>query len=84
MANSSASVVNTLTILCIVLVTGLLCKWMCEMDVATWFLILVSEMTIAKDVLDNALSVMLSSSSMCFLIFEKHGWNENLSGDFLV
>ena len=45
---------------------------------------LVSEMTIAKDVLDNALSVMLSSSSMCFLIFEKHGWNENLSGDFLV
>ena len=35
MANSSASVVNTLTILCIVLVTGLLCKWMCEMDVAT-------------------------------------------------
>ena len=79
MANSSALVVKTLTALCIVLVTGLLCEWMCKMDVATWFLILASEMTIAEDMLDDVLSVVLSSSSMCSLVFEEHGWNVNLS-----
>jgi len=36
-------------------------------------------MTIAEDMLDDVLSVVLSSSSMWSLVFEEYGWNENLS-----
>ena len=58
MANNSASVVVTLTTLWIVLMTGLLCKWMCNIDVATWFLMLVLDTTIKEEGFDDALNVM--------------------------
>ena len=57
--NSSASVVVTLTTWWIVLMTGLSCEWICAIEVATWFLMLASEMTIEEEGLDNTLKVML-------------------------
>ena len=47
-ANNSASVVITLTTLWIVLMIDLLCKYICKMDVMTWFLILASETIIEE------------------------------------
>ena len=42
---------------------------MCEMEVATWFLMLVSNTTIVEKGLENALNVTSSKFFICFLIF---------------
>ena len=59
---------------------GLLKKWMCEMEVATWFLILASDTTMDEKELEDALSVISSKFSMYFLTFEEQGWKEKQSG----
>ena len=79
-ANNSASVVMTLTTQWIVLMTNLSCKWIYDIEVATWFLMLASEMTMEEKGLDNVLKVMLLRFLMWFLMFEKRRWNENQSG----
>ena len=66
-ANNLASVVVTLIALCMVLTTGLLKEWIWEIDVAMWFLILVSDTMIVKVGLDKALSAILSNFLICFL-----------------
>ena len=76
--NNSALVVVILTTLWIVLMTELLCEWICEMDIVIWFLILVSETIIKEDIFKDALNIVLSNFFMCFLIFEEHRWKENL------
>jgi len=81
MANSLASVVVTLTVLWIVLMTGLLCEWIYTIDMATWFLILASDTTIEDEGLEDTLNVMSSRFLMWFLIFEEHRWNEKWSGN---
>ena len=53
---------------------------MCEMEVVTWFLILVSDTTINQKGSEDALSVISSKFSMCFSTFEKWGWKEKWSG----
>ena len=77
MANNSASVVVTLTALWIVLMTGLSYEWMCKIDVAMWFLILVSDTIMEEEEFDDALNAISSKSLMCFLIFEECRWKEN-------
>ena len=56
--NNSALVVMTLTAQWIVLMTDLLCKWIYNIEVVTWFLMLASEMTMEEERLDNALNIM--------------------------
>lgn len=58
--NNLALVAVILTALWIVLMIGLLCEWICDIKVATWFLILVSETTIEEKEFDNALNVISS------------------------
>ena len=70
-ANNSASVVVTLIALCMVLITGLLKEWMWEIDVAMWFLMLASDTMIVEVGLDDALSAISSSLSICFLTQDK-------------
>ena len=76
MANNSASVVVILTALWIILMTSLSYEWMCEIDVATWFLILVSDTTMEEKEFDNALNTISSNFSMCLLVFEECEWKE--------
>ena len=47
-----------LTALCIVLMTGLLKECIYRINVVMWVLILASEMTIAKEGLDDALNTL--------------------------
>ena len=61
-ANSLALVEVILTTWWIILMISLLYKWICDIDIATWFLILVSEMTIEEAKLDDALRVILLSA----------------------
>ena len=70
-ANNLASVVVTLIALCMVLTTGLLKEWMWEIDVAMWFLMLASDTMIVEIRLDDALSAISSSFSICFLTQDK-------------
>ena len=79
-AKSSASAVVILIALCKVLMTGLLKEWMCEIEVVTWFLMLVSDTTIVKEGLEDTLNVTSSKFFICFLIFIRQGWKENWSG----
>ena len=72
-ANSLASVVVILTALWIILMTSLLYEWMCKIDVVTCFLILALDMTMEEKWFDNALNAILSSFSMCLLVFEECG-----------
>ena len=44
---------------------------MCEMEVATWFLILASNTTMDEKGSENALSIISSKFSMYFLMFEE-------------
>ena len=76
MANSSALVVVILIALCSVLTTGLLKKWICEIKVVMWFLILVSDTMIVDKGLDDALSAISFNFSICFLILEEWKWKE--------
>ena len=80
MAKSSALAVVILIALYRVLMIGLLKEWMCEMEVATWFIILASNMTMDEKVSKDALSMVSSKFSMCFLMFEERGWKEKRSG----
>jgi len=64
-----------------VLMTGLLKEWMWEIDVVTWFLMLVSDTTIVEVGLDEALSTISSSFSICFLTQDKRKWKEKQSGN---
>ena len=50
------------------------------MEVATWFLMLVSDTTIVEKRLDDALNMILSKFFMCFLTFVRQGWKEKWSG----
>ena len=50
------------------------------MEVATWFLMLVSDTTIVEKRLDDALNMILSKFFMCFLTFIRRKWKENWSG----
>jgi len=79
-ANSSVSVVVILTALWIILIMDLLCEWICDIDMATWFLMLVLDTTIEDEEFDNALNMMSLRFLMWFLIFEEHRWKENQSG----
>ena len=75
-ANNLASVIVTLTTLCIVLTTYLLKEYICEIDVVMWFLILALEMTIVEEGLDDALNALSSNFSICFLMFGEWEWKE--------
>lgn len=59
---------------------GLSCKWICDIDMTTWFLMLVLDTTIEDEVFDDALNVMSLRFLMWFLTFEEHEWKENWSG----
>ena len=59
--------------------TGLSYEWMCDIDVVTWFLILVSDTTMEEEGFDDTLNIILSRFFIWFLIFEEHGWKENQS-----
>jgi len=78
-ANSLVLVVVTLTALWIILIMGLSCEWICDIDMATWFLILVLNTTIEDEGFDDALNVMSLRFLMWFLTFEEHEWKENWS-----
>ena len=78
--NSSASVAVTLTALWIVLMTDLLCEWIYDIDMATWFLMLALDITMEDKGLDDALNMMSLRFLMWFLVFEEYGWKENWSG----
>ena len=79
-AKSSASAVVILIALCKVLTTGLLKEWICEMEVATWFLMLASDTTIVEKELEHILNVTSSKFFICFLMFIRQGWKENWFG----
>jgi len=57
--------------------TGLLKEWMWEIDVVMWFLMLVSDTTIVEVGLDEALSTISSSFSICFLTQDKRNGKKN-------
>ena len=78
-ANNLASVIVTLTTLCIVLTTGLLKECIFEINMVTWFLILASETTITEEGLNDALNTLLSNFLICFLIFGEQEWKEKWS-----
>ena len=69
--NNLVSVVVILIALCIVLTAGLLKEWIWEINVVTWFMILVSDTTIVEKGLDEALSTISSNFSICFLVLEE-------------
>ena len=69
MANNLALVVITLTAWWIILIIGLLYEWMCDIEVATWFLILVSEITTEEKGLEETLKVILLRFLIWFLMF---------------
>ena len=75
-ANNLTSVIVILTALWMVLMTGLLKEWIWEIDVATWFLILVSNTTVVEEGLDNALNTISSKFSICFITLEEWRWKE--------
>ena len=77
MANSSTSVEMTFIAQWIVLMVGLLCMWIYEMDIATRFFMFVSNITIDEK-LDEAVKVILSRFLIWFLTFFSHKWKENL------
>ena len=77
---SSALAMVILITLCKVLMTGLLKKWICEIEVVTWFLMLVSDTTIVEKGLEDTLNITSSKFFICFLIFIRWGWKENWSG----
>ena len=77
---SLASAVVILIALYKVLTTGLSKEWMCEMEVVTWFLMLVSNTTIVEKGLEDTLNMTSSKFFMCFLTFIRWGWKENQSG----
>ena len=79
MANNSASVVVTLIALCLVLMTGLLKKWICDIKVAIWFLILASDTMIVDKGLDDTLNTISSNFSIYFLVLEEQKWKEKQS-----
>ena len=60
MVKSLGSVVVILTAWWIVLITGLSCEWICNIEIATLFLILVSDITMEEWGLEDTLIVMLS------------------------
>ena len=68
-----------LTTLYIVLMTGLLKECICEINVVMWFLILASEVMIAKKGLDDALNTLSSNFSICSLTFGEWEWKEKQS-----
>ena len=70
-ANNLALVVVTLIVLYIVLITDLLKKWIWEINMVTYFLMLVSDTTIVEVGLNEALSIISSSFSICFLALEE-------------
>ena len=78
-AKSMASAVVILITLYKVLTTGLLKEWMCKMEVATWFLMLVSDTTIVEKGLEYTLNMTSFKFFMCFLTFVRWGWKENWS-----
>ena len=73
-AKSSASAVVMLMALWRVLTMGLLKEWMCNMDIATWFFMLVSDTMMDEKGLEEALIVISSKFSMCFWMFKVWGW----------
>ena len=77
---SSALAMVILITLCKVLMTGLLKKWICEIEVVTWFLMLVSDTTIVEKGLEDTLNITSSKFFICFLIFIRWEWKENWSG----
>ena len=83
-ANNLASVVVTLTALWMVLMTGLLKEWIWEIKVVTWYLILASDTMIVEERLNDALNVISSKFSICFLILEEWEWKEKWSENKLT
>jgi len=71
--NNLAAVVVTLIALCMVLMIGLLKKWIWEINVAMWFMILASDTMIVEEGLDEALSAILSNFLIWFLLLEERG-----------
>jgi len=57
---------------------GLLYMWMCEMDIATWFLMLISNMTMAKEGLEEAVRMMSLRFLIWILTLFSYRWKENL------
>ena len=57
----------------------LLKEWMCEIEVATWFLILTSDTTMDQKGSEDALSVIYFKLSMYFLTFKEQGWKKKQS-----
>ena len=78
-ARSLASVGVTFMAWCSILITGLSCMWIYEMDVAMLFLMLVLDMTRDVEELDDTLRVRSSRIWMWFLTFFSHEWKEILS-----
>ena len=78
-AKSLASIVVIFTIWWIVLMISLLCKWICNIEIATLFLMLASERTIEEWELLEALMAMLSRLCIWFLILWVYAWKENWS-----
>ena len=62
-----------------ILMTGLLCIWICEIDIVMLFLILTLDTTRDVEKLDNTLSIKISRFWMWFLTFFPCGWKEILS-----
>ena len=60
-ANSFTSMVGILTAWWSVLTTGQSNKWICNIEVATWFLMLISETTIHNKRFDEEAITILSS-----------------------
>ena len=83
-AKSSASAVVILITLCKVLTTGLSKEWMCEIEVVTWFLMLVSDITIVEEGLEDTLNMTSSKFFICFLTFIRQEWKENWSGKISI
>jgi len=78
-ARSLASVGVTFMAWCSILITGLSYMWICEMDIATLFLMLASDMTRDMEESDDALRVRSLRIWMWFLMFFPHEWKEILS-----
>ena len=76
MVKSLGSVVVILTAWWIVLITGLSCEWMCNIEIATLFLTLVSDITMEEWGSEDTLIVMLSRLQRWFLISWVQEWKE--------
>ena len=57
---------------------------MCNIEVATWFLILASDTTIVDEGLDDTLNLILSNFSMCFFKLGKQKWKEKWSENISI